>query len=768
MDIWNWLTKLQDDLQESGHGASAEAIERLTDLVVDLEIERAEALLPEIKALAKTLDNPWLDVWAGHWEMRNRVGNRMEGETALADVVALFELAHREDAKDCPQSICATQDLSACYANIDGPGSVAERIEVCEETLARIDPTWACFNCLSCEKAEAMIDDGQPESALAWLDAQEKLIVDAGEEAGPAFDEIRIEALIRLQQNEEALRLIEQAQTAADDYGYDPAQWSQPRQILKGLALAQLGRDDEAREALPPWDELAPTYRMNWLRAMALLLQRQPTGNTWQFGRQVQQTLEHNARVGAHRSVIDTAELGIRLALERGSPWSARRQLELAQRHLPKLRQDRGASAQLAALAEHITAAAAPQPLPAPAEELLDWLDKRGEEQGQSRDPEQEVQWLLQAVAQCPDDMALRSMAASALRACAAVDEAIALLWEDVRAHPGEERRIIYDLLHILLDAGRIDEVRRLAGLFRDSVPVAALWCEIKCAEKLGDWPEVERLCRDLLARSPNSHGARQALVRALMEQAHFAEAAREIQPLIEHRENSNAPLWDHMTAAAAAGDWAAVRQSAQALEMKLDGDEGPIEEDWGWVIIRYQEDGEARDYYARRTGPVTARIQEPSPGNWPQHVDDWIVFDAAPLYPPPEDEEERKDFTATYRFVHRLEAGGFAPSWAVDGVAPDDETFNAFRDRVVEQGWRIWIRSNDQYRLSDAESGAEDLPGIYFLVAQPKGEAPQALHDFLETACRDWPHRWCWLRLAEACGQPAQPHWDLIERYGL
>jgi hypothetical protein len=65
--------------------------------------------------------------------------------SALGEAVALFERAHREDTLECPQSICVTQDLAACYGNIDGPGWVPERIEVCDETLGRIDPELGLF-----------------------------------------------------------------------------------------------------------------------------------------------------------------------------------------------------------------------------------------------------------------------------------------------------------------------------------------------------------------------------------------------------------------------------------------------------------------------------------------------------------------------------------------------------------------------------------------------------------------------------------------------
>ncbi|RBC78992.1 hypothetical protein BRM99_11240, partial [Xanthomonas oryzae pv. oryzae] len=182
MEIWNWVEKLQDDLGEAGQPQNAQLLTRLTDHICDLQIERAEALLPEARALAKTLANPWLEVFVGHWEMRNRVGNLCEGERALGDAVARFERAHRADAVECPQSVCVTQDLAACYANIDGPGWVEERIEVCDETLGRIDPSWSCYQCLSCEKADALLDDGHGDAALQYLEQQSQTIVAHGGE----------------------------------------------------------------------------------------------------------------------------------------------------------------------------------------------------------------------------------------------------------------------------------------------------------------------------------------------------------------------------------------------------------------------------------------------------------------------------------------------------------------------------------------------------------------------------------------------------------
>ncbi len=65
-------------------------------------------------------------------------------------------------------------------------------------------------------------------------------------------------------------------------------------------------------------------------------------------------------------------------------------------------------------------------------------------------------------------------------------------------------------------------------------------------------------------------------------------------------------------------------------------------------MIIRSEENGEPMEY-ARRSGPVTARIVENAPFNRAQQVGDWVVFDAALVHPAPEEEEAREHFIPTY-----------------------------------------------------------------------------------------------------------------------
>lgn len=768
MDIWNWVEKLQGDLRQAGQAQNAYLLNRLADDVSELQVDRVDALLPEARALGKALDNPWVDVYVGHWALRNRVGNRVEGESALGEAVALFERAHREDTLECPQSICVTQDLAACYGNIDGPGWVPERVEVCDETLARIDPSWACFQCLSCEKADALLDDDRGQEALDYLQAQADAIEACGKEVFDSFPEMQIKILLGLGRAEEALALIEKREAEVIASGeYEPANCTVPRRLSKAWALAQLGRDEEALQQMVPWSELTPNYWRLWANTAAALCRRDPARNTWDLGTRLNTIIEHFARVGSHRLLIEVAALSLELALQRGARWVAQRQLGLARAHLPQLRQDRGASALVAALAARVESLPEVAPLPVPATELLAWLEARAE-QNHARDPEQEAQWLLQAHAQCPDDEPLADTAASALNACGAQAEARTLLWDFVAAHPQHDGAAAYTLMRWLAEQGNDAGLRRLADVFRDSVPVFAHWCEVQRARRVSDWPALEQAATALLELSPGSHGARGTLARMYMETGRFSDAQACYAQLIELLEEPNAAHWDHMSAASAAHDWDAVRRSATAIGMELSSTEGVVEEPWGWVIIRSEEEGEPMEYYARRSGPVTARIVENAPANRAQQVGDWVVFDAALVHPAPEDEEAREHFIPTYAQVHVLERGGFARSWLIDGAHPGEDAWNALVEAVEAQGWKIWAHSRPDYTVTDPEAEDGTLPGLLFTIAQPQDHAPLALHRFLQHATAGWSHPLCWLRLAEACDQDRQPHLDVIERYGL
>jgi hypothetical protein len=762
MDVWKWVGKLEDTLHEAGQEASVRTLENLSTHVCDLEIARAEALLPEAKALAKSLKNPWLEVFIGHWEMRNRLGANMEGEAALPDMVALFERAHRPDAIDCPQSVCVTQDLGNCYANIDGPGWANERRAVVEETLQRIDTSWSCYVCLSVEYADILYDEGRYAEGLAWLDAQEARLQAAGTNYDlDATGLSRAEHLIGLNQPEKALALLEAQTVRVEGQEWENAR--QARLVRHAHVLAMLGRDEEAWKTLPDWDVTSPRNKMWWISTAAQLLKRAPERNTWQFGTRLQAILDHYARHGAHRPLVDGVIIATRLALARGAQWSAQRLLALARKHQPQLRADAGAAARLDALQAELARQPAPE-LPVPVTQLMAWLEALEE-----RDPEQEAQWLLTAHHELPEDQELLLLTASALNACGAHAEAEALLWADLERHPETESGPVAGaLLTAWLQRGERDRIEQLARRFETIEPAFSGWCHARLAEKEGNWAQVVALSQAAIKLAPWP-GLIQLLATGQRQQKHFAEAAATYQHLAGLQENPRSALWDHMTCATAAGDWDAVRASVKQLGIELENDtgSGPIDDDYGWIIIRYIEEGTARDYYARRTGPVTACILENAIPDRPQHVLDEVVFDATHLEEAPEDEEERKTFTYTYGAVHTLKSGGYGPSWLVEGVHPGEGPLKTLIETLEAQGHQVWIHNSD-YEVQDTENDNAPLPAVLFTVALSQERPALELHKQLQQATQKFPHKMCWLYLVRHCGLDTSEHEETVIRYGL
>ncbi|MDR0440327.1 MAG: hypothetical protein LBI59_05000 [Candidatus Accumulibacter sp.] len=766
MDIWKWINRLQETLAEAGQESSANLLEDLSSRVCDLEIARAEAILPEAKALAKSLGNPWLEVFVGHWEMRNRLGANLEGEHALPDMVALFERAHREDAIDCPQSVCITQDVSNCYANIDGPGWANERRSIVEETLRHIDPSWDCFLCLSIEYADSLYDEGRFAEGLAWIDAQEAMVRATVRDCDLDSVEMRrAEHLMGLGRDEEALSLFEEL--AARVEGPEWENTRQARLVRHALALAKTGRDEEAWKMLPDWDATAPRNKTWWIAAAELLLQRAPERNTWGFGSRLQAVLDHYARYGAHRPLVNCAVIAARLALSRNAPWSAQRLLTLARRHQARLRIDAGADEKLGALETELANFPAPA-LPVPAAQLMEWLEALDE-----RDPEREVQWLLSAQLERPTDQLLLLQTAEALAACGAHEAAETLLWSDLERRADDSvDNVALTLLDSWLKRGDHERIELLACRFDVIEPAFSSWCRARAASRREDWARVIEICRDAME---NEDAPRKELVHllasGLRQQKRFAEAAAAYLRLAElaesSEENPNSALWDHMSCAAAAEDWAAVRNSAGRLELELEGDSGPIDENWGWVIIRLHDNDAVRDYYARRTGPVTARILENAVPGKPQHVLDEIVFDAASLEEAPEDEAERKDFVYTYGLVHTLASGGFGPSWLVEGAHPGEERLKALIDAMEARGYEVWVHHSN-YELHDSENDDAPLRGVILTAAIPQTRPARELNDLLQEETRDLPHRLCWLNLAKHCGVDTAWHEACVSRYGL
>lgn len=353
--------------------------------------------------------------------------------------------------------------------------------------------------------------------------------------------------------------------------------------------------------------------------------------------------------------------------------------------------------------------------------------------------------------------------------ACGAREEALAHLWDFVGRHPGSEESPAGQLLEQLLDdADAGAQIERLAALLQPVREPFAHWCRAQLAYRQSRWREVGGHVQRLLAADPDARGANRLWARAAMEEQDFAQAAQLYAALAEQAEQPGGDDWDLMSAASAAGDWDAVRRSAARLGMELSGNEGPVRESWGWVRVRYERDGESYDCLARRTGPVTAQVTTVAPPGRPQHVRDEVVFDAAPLEPAPEDEAERERWLAPFRVVHTAHRADYR-SWFVDGAHPGEAAFEALCEAVEAQEWSLWVRSSDDYRVRDPNTGEDEaLPGVYFFLATPPQSAPADVDRRLHELTAGWEHPLSWPQLAEQAGADVSRHEAVIEAYGL
>ena len=189
MDIWKWVDDLQGELFKQGEHRLARSIDLVPEYAYTDEHDALDALYPEALAGARRLGLPWLEIYLRHWHLRSRVGRRMEAGRWLGEAVDLLEFAHRPQHVDCPQSVCATQDVAGAYEIQDHVGFAPERMQVAREALERITPRWQCFLCISDDYANALIDAGRPQEALRFLDEQAAAITGA---ENPAVGGMRV------------------------------------------------------------------------------------------------------------------------------------------------------------------------------------------------------------------------------------------------------------------------------------------------------------------------------------------------------------------------------------------------------------------------------------------------------------------------------------------------------------------------------------------------------------------------------------------------
>ncbi|MEV4557106.1 hypothetical protein AB0K51_08920 [Kitasatospora sp. NPDC049285] len=775
-DIWSWVHDAHRQLAESGQHRLADALAEIAGHAVEGRNEQLDAMFPEALAASRALNLPWVEVFLRHWRLQNLLNKRYQGEAAMAEAVSLLEFAHREETAGCPQSVCAVQDFTICHANIDGPGYVPERLAVLEETLERVEPARACFDCLSREYADTLEDADRPEDALAHLDRAQTRIQAAGEQPSLSFAHSRASALHRLGRYQDALDSYDRAERAyvaarnrLDD--------DDRRKLAAGRALqfAALGRTEPALELLPPAEE-ADRYadiRHRWSRAVEKLAEAGAYPNDAELGARLASWTSELDVAGSHRPCLDLVLLAGRLAVARGAREVALTLAATGERKLGQLRRTDGVAEQVAAL--KAAAEALPRPeLPVDIEELPGWLAEH------QPDPEAGADLLAAGLAASGRrDTVLVVNLAAALGTLGHARTATDLLWAQLEADPGHEY-LVGLLGQQLIDAEDGEGVHRLADLLTAADPADAHWLRARWAAAQGRWAEAGEQCRGVLAHQPEAINTRRLAATAATRQGDHAEAQRIYQELLAHaldpeqaaddeahRTVQEPDLWHLITAASANRDWDTVRTVGARLGIEFDADSGPVDEEWQLITLRAPRgNGSTADMPAVRTGPATARVLPVLGGELDLNHGDVVVFGPAVLNERPEPGEE-DDWRPVFEFITLLDPAGFTTYW-IDGGHPGDTDWFALRTGLQVAGYGIWAYSGDQYRVTDPTGEQEDLPGLYAAVGVPPTASAKEADALLRELTADFAHPLAWPDLAEAAGIDLARHQRIVEDYGL
>jgi tetratricopeptide (TPR) repeat protein len=724
VDIWAWVYRTQEELEQSGNERLAQLMNDIPPAVLADENDEVEAMVPEALSLARSLSLPWVEIYLRHWHLQARGG----GFDVVPDAVELLEFSHREEHKACPQSVCTVQDLTIAYGGADGPGFAEERLAASAETLERIDPSWPCFACISAQHVGALNDAGRHEEALAYADRS--LAISSGDDEERVTD--AAEALIALGRPEEALERLR----AAHRRDTRDSVFARSRRLYMAEALLVLGRPAEAREEQLPY-EIAlrePAYARRWTLIAAGLADAGELENDWRAGSGIERLLDRLLERGRAWDAVRVAAIHGRLALARSARETAEHALATGRAQAERLRDPSRGAAELAELERALarepddTQHALPD-TPAALLEELRALDEP--------DAEQVGERLAAAARRWPDEHEIALARAGALDAMGRPGAAWRVLSAYAERHP-DDADAWASAGVAAVEARDADAVERAEERLESASPVHAAWLRGRWAVERGEYREAAAIAARTLEFEPEAKGLRRLWLHAAEELGDWRAAREQVDALLPHAEEDETEglRWSLLMAATALADWETVRATAAAVGMELPEGEGPVDVEVAAVRLWFSP----REVLpAVRTGPVTARVIAIA-RDGEQRAGAVALFDPYPL-------EDSDDQPLLFRVREVLEPSA-VEAWPFDAVDPGEEAWLGLRDALHAEGWLV-----NSFRYPEEHDLPGDRHGIYGMIAVPRPADTRAVHERLGELAAELPEPLFWPVLAEAAG---------------
>ncbi|MFV0460830.1 MAG: hypothetical protein ACK5MT_18900 [Actinomycetales bacterium] len=724
-DIWSWLSSAEVDL---GIPIDSQLAPRIFDAGRRHDTEGVRTATRELSDIARDHHAPWLQVVAQHWALQYRLRTLEEGSSAMPDATGAYEFAHRPENLQCPQSICATQDLALCYRRTDAPGYAQQVIDACCEALDRIDPSWPCFDCVSVELASALLAAGRYEDAIAVAEDAAVALRSTGSAPNLDLETVRIDALLALDRVSEAAQIVSRVDVRRFSL---PSTNEEPS--FRRAAARVLLRQDDAAAACRIWRGLPsahehPDSSAAYVALADELLEAGVLANDDTLST-MKVRLAFQARDrGAVRDAFQLFCSAAVWAARRGARRSALRAAALAGELRHELTQPMDADLCLSRVRAEIDEAPGQVCADAPLDALVErWcaLLERGE-----LDPRDSAELASALLAQGWQDAAREVTRAQAL------------------ARP-DDLEVASTAFFTTLSSGDLAEAARYQAQVAGLDPRRGRWCAANLAAARLDWRRCASLCADLVSHEDTAVIARRLWSIAAIETGDLltgAQLSAEVLELADAPEPDDA--WRAAVNGSLAQDWDLVRRACALLGMPLQSrGPGPVEESWGECLVMLRtDDGRQTTLSATRTGPATARICQVAPPGAVQHCADLVVIDPRATEPP--EAATGEPGLDRYRALATLQPGGMR-SFEVVGVYPGEDAWLDLREALRGAGFPVWRYASDRLRLATGEV----VDDLYLAVAAPRGSDLAPLVALLTRHTSGWSPPPAWRSLAHACG---------------
>ncbi|MEV4100099.1 tetratricopeptide repeat protein [Nonomuraea sp. NPDC049649] len=756
VDIWAWVGETQQQLSEAGNVGLAMALGDLPAQAYEGRYPQLDVMAPAIAQQAETLEQPWLEFYARYWHLVGRIGDRAQGAVAIEDAESLLEFAQREDVRDCPATPAAVEALALTWANADGPGYAAQRLELLAPAIEQADPSGPAYSGLVTQYVSALIDADRTEEALTYAKSAAERLQAAGREASWELGAESARALLAAGRAEDALKALQAATGFQAD---DPVAKEHRDGVRRALILATLDRLNEAVDALPDLDVVGehPRVFVEWAQAVSKLSGSAQITNTWQLGRVLRQWIDYFGMMGGYRARVELALVAGDLAVARQGVWQAKALADLAESAAAELRDDTGVAERVAALRAAAEATAEPE-APGPLEERVGYFDAAD---GYNADPERWIGWLAPLSGK---DIEATRRHTTTLGFLGYPSAGADIYWKmlvdtgDIATADADD---IGYLTTLLIEARQDERLEQMAGMLPHATKHLTLARLHTARER---WPEALDNAEHAVAAGAGVD-ARRIVATAAQQLDQNAKGAQALLEVLD--ELTDEDTWRMIVMATAAEDWATVRKGAAKIGMPIKSKEGPIEEEMGLIrVILPAPDGGRRQVLSIRTGPATARLALPQPRGMEYNAGDLVVFDPQLLEPLPEDPEEQKNFVPPFAAVSILRPGGYT-SYFFDGAAPSEADWTEFTEVMAERGWPMWVYSDENYQVTHPTTG-EQIPGVFGWVAVPPGVTAVEVDALLDDATERWSHPLAWLDLAREVGVEVERHERIVKEYGL